>query len=72
MAKRSSSHYSVQRLGRKRDQQICQACGSVIFPEGHHIIDYQYGGNADVNNIVTLCRSCHKQVHRGNIMLLKF
>ena len=46
MAKRDNSHYKVQRQGKIRDHNICQICGSTTAPEGHHIIDYQYGGNA--------------------------
>jgi len=72
MKKRDSSHNKVQRVGKIRDINICQACGSILLPEGHHIIDYQYGGNANINNIITLCHSCHKQVHRGNLDLIVF
>ncbi len=72
MVKRDSSHNKVQRLGKERDRFTCQVCGSTVAPEGHHIIDYQYGGNANVDNIVTLCHNCHKQVHRGKIDLVKF
>lgn len=72
MAKRDTSHYRVQRLGKIRDHNICQVCGSTAAPEGHHIIAYQYGGNASVDNIITLCHVCHKQVHRGNLDLIKF
>lgn len=72
MAKRNSSHCRAQQQGKARDLYICQACGSTINPEGHHIIDYQYGGNADADNIVTLCHVCHKQVHRGKLDLVKF
>ena len=72
MKKRGTNHCYVQRKGKERDHSICQACGSICSPEGHHIIDYQYGGNADIDNIVTLCHSCHKQVHRGNLDLVKF
>jgi 5-methylcytosine-specific restriction endonuclease McrA len=72
MPKRDNSHYKVQCLGKIRDRNICQACGSTNSLEGHHIIDYQYGGTANVDNIVTLCHVCHKQVHRGNLDLVKF
>lgn len=54
MAKRDNSHYKVQRQGKLRDHNICQACGSTRSPEGHHIIDYQYGGNANVDNIISI------------------
>ena len=72
MGKRGANHIKVQRLGRKRDLNICQVCGSRIRPEGHHFIDFHFGGAADEDNIITLCQQCHKQVHRGKIDLLKF
>ena len=72
MAKRGSEHNRIQQAGKKRDLYECQVCGSNNKAEGHHIIDYQFGGAADVDNIVTLCQKCHKQVHRGKIDLMKF
>ena len=55
----------------KKEIYTCQICGSTDHVEGHHIMNYQYGGAASVDNIVTLCQKCHKQVHRGNIDILK-
>ena len=72
MSIRGQEHNKVQKSGKIRDRYVCQACGSRIDAEGHHIIDYQYGGAANVNNILTLCRKCHKKVHRGDIDLIKF
>lgn len=72
MANRSAAHNRAQMEGKKRDLYVCQICGSTINPEGHHIIDYQYGGAATAGNIITLCRNCHKQVHRNKIDLLEF
>lgn len=72
MGKRGTDHIKVQRLGRKRDLNICQVCGSRIKPEGHHFIDFYFGGAANVDNIITLCQHCHKLVHSGKIDLLKF
>ena len=72
MGKRSSAHVSAQRLGKERDQHTCQICGSKRHTEGHHIIDYSFGGAADKDNIITLCHDCHSNVHKGLIDLFKF
>lgn len=72
MEKRDSRHYMAQKMGKARDLGACQICGSKCSPEGHHIIDYQFGGAADADNIITLCQKCHKQVHRGMIDIVKF
>lgn len=69
MAKRGKEHCIVQKLGKERDLYMCQICGSNESVEGHHIIDYQYGGAANVDNIVSLCRKCHMKVHKGEIDL---
>lgn len=72
MSKRGNKHLTVQKQGKVRDLYTCQICGSNIKPEGHHIIDYQFGGAADSRNITTLCHICHKKVHRGEIDLILF
>ena len=45
--------------------------GSNDHVEGHHIIDHQFGGAADKDNIVALCHKHHNDVHKGLIGLLK-
>lgn len=70
MTKRDAKHLSVQKMGKERDLYTCQICGSTYKTEGHHLFDYQYGGAAHVDNIITLCHVCHKQVHRGKIDLM--
>lgn len=69
---RSSAHTTAQRKGRERDLFTCQLCGSKTNAEGHHMIDYSFGGAADTDNIVTLCHDCHRDVHDGRIDLFKF
>lgn len=71
MAKRESAHYQAQKKGKERDLYTCQVCGSRDRSEGHHVLNYQYGGAANIDNIVTLCSGCHKKVHRGDIDILK-
>ncbi|MDO5138013.1 MAG: HNH endonuclease signature motif containing protein [Oscillospiraceae bacterium] len=70
--KRSWKHINAQRQGRERDLGTCQICGSKKHTEGHHLIDFVFGGAADKDNIVTLCTECHKNVHKGLIDLFKF
>ena len=72
MKHRSSAHTTVQRRGRERDRNTCQICGSTNHAEGHHLVDYAFGGAANEDNIITLCHECHKNVHNGLIDLFKF
>ena len=71
MGKRSSAHTNAQRAGRERDGNRCQICGSNNHVEGHHILDHQFGGVADKENIIALCHKHHNDVHKGLIGLLK-
>jgi 5-methylcytosine-specific restriction endonuclease McrA len=55
-----------------RDNYTCQLCGKKhIRLEVHHIIFRSNGGTDDENNLITLCETCHKGVHDGNIKLDK-
>ncbi|GHV10554.1 hypothetical protein FACS1894219_00200 [Clostridia bacterium] len=72
MAKRSSEHLTAQKTGKERDLHTCQICGSTEKVEGHHIVDFQYGGVPDKDNILTLCDEHHKKVHAGKITIAKF
>lgn len=54
-----------------RDGHRCQCCkgksGDSVL-NVHHIESRKTGGNAP-NNLVTLCETCHKRYHRGEIKL---
>ena len=69
---RSSAHIQAQRAGRLRDGNTCQICGSKDHVEGHHIVDYAFGGAAIKDNIIALCHNHHRDVHDGKLSILKF
>ena len=56
-----------------RDGHKCQCCkgksGDPVL-NVHHIESRMTGGNAP-NNLITLCRTCHRGYHQGNISLPK-
>ena len=49
----------------KRDKYICQLCGrkNLSKPDCHHLIPLGCGGSNHIDNLVTVCRSCHSRVH---------
>ena len=47
---------------RKRDNFICQYCGKYPSTSVHHIIPRRIKIDNSPNNLITLCRSCHKKV----------
>ena len=70
--KRGHEHSKAQRAGKERDLFTCQICGSTVHTEGHHLLDFSFGGAPDKDNIMTLCHDCHSNVHKGLIDLFKF
>lgn len=55
-----------------RDNYTCQYCGKKNCQlQTHHIIYRSRGGSDDENNMITLCKECHKGVHDGTILLDK-
>ena len=54
-----------------RDNHTCQYCnGKSKDPvlEIHHIVSRQIGGDSP-DNLITLCKTCHEKVHKGEIKL---
>ncbi|MHB8065250.1 MAG: HNH endonuclease [Ruminiclostridium sp.] len=70
--KRSAEHIKSQKQGKERDLYTCQVCGSKDKVQGHHIVDVQFSGAANDENIITLCNQHHKKVHAGKIDIIKF
>lgn len=51
-----------------RDSYTCQICGAKHTKlEVHHIVYRSKGGTDDEDNLITLCETCHKKVHKGEI-----
>ena len=50
----------------KRDEYQCVKCGSDENLECHHIIPVSIEPllSADMDNCITLCSECHKEVHK--------
>ena len=64
--------YNVREYVLFRDKHICQHCnGKSRDPvlNVHHIESRKTGGNSSNNNLITLCKTCHKKYHKGEIKL---
>ena len=56
---------------RARDESRCQAkkpgggtCGERRWTDLHHILPVSQGGANDLQNLITLCRAHHQEVHK--------
>lgn len=53
---------------KRRDNYTCQKCGRQFPPFStflhvHHILPLSRGGSNTPENLITLCRDCHKDDH---------
>jgi N6-L-threonylcarbamoyladenine synthase len=63
--------FNVREYVLYRDDHKCQLCNGKSKDKilnVHHIESKKTGGNAP-NNLITLCETCHKKHHEGNITL---
>jgi 5-methylcytosine-specific restriction endonuclease McrA len=49
----------------ERDNWRCQFCGARSNLQVHHIIFRSHGGPDSEKNLITLCVTCHEQIHLG-------
>ena len=54
---------AVYRQVNERDGHCCQVCGRYGV-ERHHKVMRSRGGQTTVENVASLCRSCHQRAHR--------
>jgi len=55
----------IRQLCFERDNWTCQKCGAIENLHCHHIDGYAQNKILanDIDNVITLCKSCHKEVH---------
>ncbi len=51
----------------KRDRFRCQMCGTAKNLRVHHINYEHLGTDAELDDLITLCDTCHKEVHEEDI-----
>jgi 5-methylcytosine-specific restriction endonuclease McrA len=48
----------------RRDKDYLKSLKPALILQVHHIIEVEYGGLDDVENLVLLCNECHAECHR--------
>ena len=49
----------------ERDGWRCQSCGSASQLQVHHLRFRSALGDDSIENLITLCFSCHEKIHRS-------
>ncbi|NSB91091.1 HNH endonuclease [Clostridium saccharobutylicum] len=57
---------SIKERVKNRDNRKCFICECNIDIDVHHIIPQRMGGAHKENNLITLCRKCHRYIETGN------
>ncbi|MBM3243106.1 hypothetical protein FJZ31_43155 [Candidatus Poribacteria bacterium] len=52
-----------------RDLYQCTQCHKKSNLDAHHIIFRENGGKDSIENLITLCKQCHKKLHKGKLKL---
>ena len=55
-----------QTFGGFEVQCPCFLCGKPEWHHRHHMIQIQHGGGNSEANVVRLCRTCHRKVHKAS------
>ncbi len=68
--RRPSSHRRMQKRVKEVEGYYCLVCGRFTKRSaGHHLLCYAEGGSADLQNLMTLCETCHRKYHRGELKI---
>lgn len=51
-------------LCKERADYKCELCGDYAL-DAHHIVPLEEGGPNTLDNLICVCRSCHRQIHKG-------
>ncbi len=51
-----------EQVFRKYNYQ-CNECGSHNMLQIHHLLEVQYGGEDNIDNMILLCENCHQKKH---------
>ena len=74
-SKRPNEHIKAQKKVKEVEGYKCAICRCVTKDaQGHHLISYSRGGSSDLQNMITMCASCHRRYHSGelNIDICRF
>lgn len=62
----------LMRLLRERDRGcVVNGCGRTLGLHAHHVRQWAHGGRTDLDNLVLVCRRCHRKIHDEGFRLVR-
>src|SRR5580698_8630256 len=58
---------SLRRAVFQRDDWKCRRCNSRSNLHPHHLTFRSHGGTHTMENLITLCMTCHRMLHDGKL-----
>ena len=59
------ARWAKVRLAQLRESPVCQHCHDAVAVLVHHVKPIAEGGDVyDPNNLLSVCASCHRKIHR--------
>jgi 5-methylcytosine-specific restriction endonuclease McrA len=53
----------------QRDDWHCRCCHTMNGLDPHHVVYKSFGGSDTLDNLLTLCRKCHDDIHGGRVTI---
>ena len=60
----ANSYRELHQQVLERDGWRCQACGSMLHLQVHHLKLRSRAGSDEEQNLISLCAECHARMHR--------
>ncbi len=62
----------LMRLLKDRDRGcVVNGCGRTLGLQAHHLAHWAHGGRTDMDNLVLVCRRCHRKIHDEGFRLVR-
>jgi len=55
--------HSIRAIVLNRDNHTCQDCGNINELTVHHKIPWEQSGDDSLENLITICKECHRKIH---------
>jgi hypothetical protein len=68
---RSVPPWLLRQLKKRDSGCVVNGCGRRLGLQAHHVIHWAHGGRTDLDNLVLVCRRCHRKIHDEGFRLVR-